>query len=136
MRLIDPIKRALVEEKYETPTPVQAQAIPAALRGEDILAVAQTGTGKTAAFALPILNALGEVNRKARPWRPFALILSPTRELAVQIGDSLATYSRHLHLRTALVYGGVSQSKQVRVIKRGVHTVSYTHLTLPTILLV
>ena len=126
MRLIDPIKRALVEEKYETPTPVQAQAIPAALRGEDILAVAQTGTGKTAAFALPILNALGEVNRKARPWRPFALILSPTRELAVQIGDSLATYSRHLHLRTALVYGGVSQSKQVRVIKRGVHIIVAT----------
>ena len=126
MRLIDPIKRALAEEKYETPTPVQAQAVPAALQGEDILAVAQTGTGKTAAFALPILNALGKVNRKARPWRPFALILSPTRELAVQIGESLATYSRHLHLRTALVYGGVSQSKQVRVIKRGVHIIVAT----------
>ena len=126
MRLIDPIKRALAEEKYETPTPVQAQAVPAALQGVDILAVAQTGTGKTAAFALPILNALGKVNRKARPWRPFALILSPTRELAVQIGESLATYSRHLHLRTALVYGGVSQSKQVRVIKRGVHIIVAT----------
>ena len=126
MRLIDPIQRALADQNYQTPTPVQDQAIPAALRGEDILAVAQTGTGKTAAFALPILNALGEVNRKARPWRPFALILSPTRELAVQIGDNLAAYSRHLHLRTALVYGGVSQSKQVRVIKRGVHIIVAT----------
>jgi ATP-dependent RNA helicase RhlE len=119
--LIAPVQRALADEKYETPTPIQAQTIPAALVGRDVLGCAQTGTGKTAAFALPILNRLGQRNRKATPNRPFVLVLAPTRELAIQIGGSFATYGRHLRLRHALVYGGVSQGNQVRALNRGAH---------------
>ena len=121
LNLIAAVQRALVEEKYETPTPIQAQTIPSAMMKRDILGCAQTGTGKTAAFALPILNRLGQQNRKAKPKHPFALVLSPTRELAIQIGESFATYGKHLHLRQALVYGGVSQVHQVRSLQRGVH---------------
>jgi ATP-dependent RNA helicase RhlE len=119
--LIAPLQRALADEKYETPTAIQAQAIPVALRGSDVLGCAQTGTGKTAAFALPILNRLGQRNRKAKPNRPLVLVLAPTRELAIQIGESFATYGRYLRLRQALVYGGVSQGNQVRALNRGAH---------------
>ena len=119
--LIGPVQRALAEEKYETPTPIQAQTIPPALRGRDVLGCAQTGTGKTAAFALPILNWLGQRNRKAVPNRPFALVLAPTRELAIQIEESCATYGKALRVRRALVYGGVSQVHQVRTLRRGAH---------------
>nr|WP_232093252.1 DEAD/DEAH box helicase [Gimesia panareensis] len=119
--MIAPIQRALVEENYETPTPIQAQTIPAALQGHDILGCAQTGTGKTAALALPILNHLGKNNRKATPHRPLALVLAPTRELAIQIGDSFDAYGRHLKLRQLLVYGGVSQKNQVKGLSRGAH---------------
>ena len=124
--LIAPVQRALADEKYETPTPIQARTVPAALLGRDVLGCAQTGTGKTAAFALPILNRLGQRNRKALPNRPFVLVLAPTRELAIQIGDSFATYGQHLRLRQALVYGGVSQGKQVRALNRGAHIVVAT----------
>ena len=116
-----PVQRALADAGYQTPTPIQAQTIPAALDGEDVLGCAQTGTGKTAAFALPILSKLGSRNRKATPRHPSALVLAPTRELAVQIGESFATYGKHLHLRQALIYGGVSQARQVRALNRGVH---------------
>jgi ATP-dependent RNA helicase RhlE len=119
--LIEPVRRALADENYQIPTPIQAQTIPVALKRRDVLGCAQTGTGKTAAFALPILNRLGQQNRKATPNRPFVLVLAPTRELAVQIGESFATYGRHLRLRQALVYGGVSQVSQVRALKRGAH---------------
>lgn len=121
LNLIEPIQRALAEEKYETPTPIQAQTIPAALQEHDVLGCAQTGTGKTAALALPILNRLGQINRKAVPNHPLALVLAPTRELAIQIGESFATYGQHLKLRQALVYGGVNQGKQVRALNRGAH---------------
>ncbi len=121
LNLIAPVQRALADENYETPTPIQAQTIPVALEGRDVLGSAQTGTGKTAAFSLPILNHLGRSNRKAVSKRPFSLILAPTRELAVQIGESIATYGRHLRLRHVLVYGGVSQRDQVRKLKRGAH---------------
>lgn len=121
LNLIAAVQRALSDENYETPTPIQAQTIPAALEGNDILGCAQTGTGKTAAFALPILNRLGQRNRKATPNRPLALILAPTRELAIQIGESFETYGRHLRLRQALVYGGVNQWKQVKSLNRGAH---------------
>ena len=119
--LIAPLHRALADEKYVTPTPIQAQTVPAALIGRDVLGCAQTGTGKTAAFALPILNQLGKQNRKARPNRPLVLVLAPTRELAIQIGESFATYGRHLRLRQVLVYGGVNQGNQVRALNRGAH---------------
>ncbi|MGE3316166.1 MAG: DEAD/DEAH box helicase [Planctomycetaceae bacterium] len=121
LNLIAPVQRAITEEKYETPTPIQAQTIPHVLTGRDVLGCAQTGTGKTAAFALPILNKLGEVNRRSTPNRPRVLVLAPTRELAVQIGDSFSTYGRHLRLRHALVYGGVGQYKQVSALNKGVH---------------
>jgi ATP-dependent RNA helicase RhlE len=121
IKLIAPLQKALAREQYVTPTPIQAQTIPAALRGSDILGSAQTGTGKTAAFALPILNRLGSRNRRAQSYRPLVLVLAPTRELAIQISASFATYGKHLKLRQALVYGGVGQGNQVRSMKRGAH---------------
>ena len=124
--LIDQVQRALVEVKYETPTPIQAQTVPSALLGRDVLGCAQTGTGKTAAFALPILNRLGKQNRKSIPNSPHVLVLAPTRELAIQIAGSFATYGRHLRVKQALVYGGVSQVNQVRVLKRGAHVLVAT----------
>ncbi len=121
LELIAPVQRALADEKYEIPTPIQAQTVPAALEGRDILGCAQTGTGKTAAFALPILNQLGQQSRKAKPNHPLVLVLAPTRELAIQIEASFATYGRHLRLRQVLVYGGVKQGNQVRALNRGAH---------------
>ena len=89
INLINQLQQALVEVDYQTPTPIQAAAIPPALEGQDILGCAQTGTGKTAAFTLPILDSLGQVNRKAKAYYPKSLILAPTRELVIQIGKSL-----------------------------------------------
>lgn len=124
--LIEPIRRALAEENYLTPTPIQAQTIPAALDGNDILGCAQTGTGKTAAFALPILDYLGREFRKAQRNKPQVLVLAPTRELAIQIGDSFKVYGRHLQIRTTLVFGGVKQGAQVRALDRGAHVLVAT----------
>jgi len=121
MDLIAPLQRALKDEQYKTPTPIQAKTIPVAVSGRDVLGCAQTGTGKTAAFALPILNHLGQRNRKAVSQRPFVLVLAPTRELAIQISNSFSTYGKHLKLRQALVYGGVGQGNQVRAMNRGAH---------------
>jgi ATP-dependent RNA helicase RhlE len=119
--LISPLHRALADEKYEIPTPIQAQTIPAALSGRDVLGCAQTGTGKTAAFALPILDRLSEEQPRSKPNCPKVLVLAPTRELAIQIGDSFATYGKHLPLKHVLVYGGVSQNSQVRALNKGAH---------------
>ncbi|HMO16307.1 MAG TPA: DEAD/DEAH box helicase [Pirellulaceae bacterium] len=124
--LIEPLQRALFEENYHTPTPIQAHTIPAALDGCDILGCAQTGTGKTAAFALPILDYLGQEEQKVRSNRPLVLVLAPTRELALQIGESFETYGRHLRLRCVLVYGGVNQASQVRALNRGAHVLVAT----------
>ena len=126
MDLIAPLQRALKDEQYKTPTPIQAKTIPVAVSGRDVLGCAQTGTGKTAAFALPVLNYLGKRNRKAVSRRPFVLILAPTRELAIQISNSLSTYGKYLKLRNALVYGGVGQGNQVRAMNRGAHTLVAT----------
>ncbi|MCA8983887.1 MAG: DEAD/DEAH box helicase [Planctomycetaceae bacterium] len=126
LNLIAPLQRAIKEENYTTPTPIQAQTIPSILEGRDILGSAQTGTGKTAAFALPILDHLGRQNKRPTPHEPVVLVLVPTRELAIQVGDSFATYGRHLRVRHALVYGGVSQFKQVRDLQRGVHVLVAT----------
>jgi ATP-dependent RNA helicase RhlE len=118
--VIEPILRALTTEGYEHPTPIQHQAIPHLLEGRDLLGIAQTGTGKTAAFALPILQRLGKVNVRPAPRSARALILTPTRELASQIGDNFRAYGRHMHLRHALVFGGVGHKPQVDALTRGV----------------
>jgi ATP-dependent RNA helicase RhlE len=112
--------RAVTEEGYTVPTPVQAKAIPPILEGRDVLAGAQTGTGKTAGFALPLLQRLTQHAHHGGRHAIRALILTPTRELAAQIEESVRTYGRHLKLRTALVYGGVGFTPQVEALKRGV----------------
>lgn len=112
---------ALRQENYETPTPIQSQAIPPLLEGRDLLGVAQTGTGKTAAFVLPILQRLSAQPTKAISRRPQALILAPTRELAIQIGEAVVAYGQNLHLRHAVIFGGVGQGPQIQKSVRGVH---------------
>ena len=117
------ILKALDAQGYHTPTPIQAKAIPPILEGKDVLGCAQTGTGKTAAFALPIIQRLSEmpVDKTRRgPAHPRALILSPTRELAAQIGESFGTYGKHSGLSHTVIYGGVSQYHQAKAIHRGV----------------
>ena len=112
--------RALEDADYHTPTPIQAKAIPLLLDGADLLGIAQTGTGKTAAFTLPLLQNLEEDGVAARPRSTRALILAPTRELALQISDSIKTYGRHMRVRQAVVMGGVGQRPQVEALRRGV----------------
>lgn len=119
MDLFAPLKRALAEQNYEQPTPIQSQTIPAAIAGQDVLGCAQTGTGKTAAFALPILDYLGHEPQQPTPGRPNALVLAPTRELAIQISDSFRVYGKHIKFSQALVYGGVGQGQQVNAVRRG-----------------
>ncbi len=122
--LQEPILRAVLSEGYTSPTPVQRQAIPHLLAGRDVLGSAQTGTGKTAAFALPLLNRLHlshEQSRSQQRVRPIrVLVLSPTRELASQITDSFHAYGRNTELRFAVIFGGVSQSPQAQALRRGV----------------
>lgn len=114
LKLIPQIQQALQETGYETPTPIQAQAIPVVLEGHDLLGIAQTGTGKTAAFCLPMVQALS-VNRAKRESKlPRALVLTPTRELAIQIHKSLLVYGKHLGQKYAVIFGGVGQGNQVR----------------------
>jgi ATP-dependent RNA helicase RhlE len=125
--LAEPILRALAEEKYVTPTPIQAQTIPLALQRRDVIGIAQTGTGKTAAFALPILNHL--LNKRQRPERKSArvLVLSPTRELSGQIADSFRAYGRHIRpLAIELAIGGVPINRQVRAVARGLEVLVAT----------
>ena len=116
--LCPPILKALAEEGYESPSPIQEKAIPPALEGRDVLGCAQTGTGKTCAFAAPILQRLDGEKVSGRPIR--ALVLTPTRELALQIQESFAAYGRHLPLRSAVIFGGVGQAPQVEQLKKGV----------------
>ena len=118
--LVEPIIRALAEEKYAIPTPIQAQTIPIALQGRDVVGIAQTGTGKTAAFALPILNHLYKNRRRPAQKTCRALVLSPTRELSAQIADSFRGYGRHIRpLCIELAIGGVPINRQVRALARG-----------------
>ena len=114
--------RALAEQGYENPTPIQEQAIPLVLEGHDLLAGAQTGTGKTAAFGLPLLQHLGTSPQavSAGPRKPRALILTPTRELATQVHDSLRGYSKYLRIPSAVIYGGVGMGNQIDALRRGV----------------
>ncbi|MCW5730978.1 MAG: DEAD/DEAH box helicase, partial [Alphaproteobacteria bacterium] len=113
------ILKSLAAEGYTQPTPIQAQAIPHVMAGRDLLGLAQTGTGKTAAFALPILHRLAAERRRAGPGACRVLVLSPTRELASQIADSFRTYGRHLGLSVAVVFGGVGYGPQVQALARG-----------------
>jgi ATP-dependent RNA helicase RhlE len=117
--LIEPILRAVLAENYTAPTPIQAQSIPHLLEGRDLLGCAQTGTGKTAAFALPILQRLAATRKNPGPKAMRALILTPTRELASQIDESFATYGKHVGGRHAVVFGGVGQNPQVQALSRG-----------------
>ena len=119
MRALDPLG-------YETPTPIQAQAIPHVMEGKDVLGVAQTGTGKTAAFSLPMLHRLGKQPRREGRRVIRALILSPTRELSAQIGESIRDYSQHQKLYHTVIFGGVKQGKQVAALQRGVDIVVAT----------
>lgn len=125
LNLAEPIIRAVREKGYETPTPIQQQAIPVVLQGKDIFGIARTGTGKTAAFALPILEMLGRTaaknaggNRGIRPIR--ALVLTPTRELALQIEECFGDYAKYTGLRHTVIFGGVKQGPQVDSLRRGV----------------
>jgi len=112
--------RAVKAEGYERPTPIQAEAIPHLIAGRDLIGCAKTGTGKTAAFALPMLQKLSENRKKAQPRSVRALVLTPTRELAAQVGESFRTYGKHVGLTHALVFGGVGQGPQVKALSRGV----------------
>ena len=118
--IAEPILRALAQENSTIPTPLPARAMPALLAGRDLLGIAQTGTGKTAAFGLPLLQKLSIGHVPPRPRETKALILAPTRELAVQIEQSLRTYGRFLNLKRAVILGGVSQNAQVNAMKHGV----------------
>jgi len=118
--LTERLLRALKDAQYDTPTPIQQRAIPLLLDGMDLLGIAQTGTGKTAAFTLPLIQNLEEDGIKASPNSVRALILAPTRELALQISSSIRSYGRHLHIRQAVVMGGVAQRPQIEALRRGV----------------
>jgi len=121
LNIIEPILRALVTEGYTKATPIQVKAIPSLLKGMDLLGCAQTGTGKTAAFAIPILQGLSTEQRNLKGNRQIkALILAPTRELAIQIGDNFEKYGKHLGLKTLVIFGGVSQHPQTRSLDSGI----------------
>ena len=124
LNIITPILRSLEQENYVIPTPIQEQAIPPILEGRDLLGCAQTGTGKTAAFAIPILHLLSGSGKQANAQDPSrkirALILTPTRELALQIYESFCTYGKHTGLQSCVVFGGVPQGNQERALRRGV----------------
>ncbi|MDP2717268.1 MAG: DEAD/DEAH box helicase, partial [Candidatus Micrarchaeota archaeon] len=124
--LMEPLARALKKQGYETPTPIQEKAIPALLSGRDFLGIAQTGTGKTAAFVLPILQRLSQNPSPTVPKKPKVLILTPTRELALQIDESIAAYGQFVRPKHAVVFGGVGQGPQVRALSRGVDFLTAT----------
>ena len=117
LKLIRPLLRAVEEQGYEKPSPIQQKAIPPVLAGHDLLGCAQTGTGKTAAFALPILQQLAAFHPDHKGVR--ALILTPTRELALQIDDCFAAYGKYLNVSHTVIFGGVGQAPQVEALKRG-----------------
>ncbi len=126
LQLAAPLQRALADKAYTHPSPIQARAIPPLLEGRDLIGVAQTGTGKTAAFALPILHRLAADPRPRTPRLPRALILTPTRELAVQIAANIALYGRYLQLRHTVVFGGVGEQPQIRSLAAGTDIVIAT----------
>ena len=121
--LIEPILKAIQQTGYTTPTPIQEQAIPVLLKGKDLLGCAQTGTGKTAAFAIPLIQRLYQSDHKKGI---KALILTPTRELAIQIGENFDQYAKYTGVKHAVIFGGVPQKAQVDALKRGVQVLIAT----------
>ncbi|WBL22081.1 DEAD/DEAH box helicase [Zunongwangia sp. HRR-M8] len=124
--IIDPISRALEDKGYSEPTPIQQQAIPILLKGKDLLGSAQTGTGKTAAFTIPILQRLVEGDPPKGKRKIRVLIITPTRELAIQIADNIDTYSKYTDIRNTVIFGGVKQHQQVRKIQSGIDILTAT----------
>jgi len=121
LQIIEPILKALDKEGYTTPTPIQEQAIPILLNNKDLLGCAQTGTGKTAAFAIPILQHIyNKINLKTKQRKIKALVVTPTRELAIQIADSFSAYGHFTGIKNTVIFGGVKQSSQVKILKSGV----------------
>ncbi len=120
LHIIEPILKSLSEEGYTTPTPIQSKAIPIVLKGTDLLGCAQTGTGKTAAFAIPILQLLSAHKPEGHKKQIRSLIVTPTRELAIQINDSFRAYGRHTGLTSTVIFGGVGQQQQTNALQRGV----------------
>ncbi len=122
LKLIPPILKALKDKNYTEPTPIQGRAIPIILKRQDVLGVAQTGTGKTAAFAIPIIQLIHQIESKEHG-KPImrALILTPTRELAIQIEESIESYAKHTVVKQTVIFGGVKQYSQVQALRKGVH---------------
>jgi ATP-dependent RNA helicase RhlE len=120
LSLLSPILKALKQKGYDTPTPIQAQAIPRLMEGRDLLGIAQTGTGKTAAFSLPIIHGFAKAPKGLNKGRARCLILTPTRELASQINDNIKTYSRELDISSTVIFGGVGKQPQIRSLSRGI----------------
>ncbi|MGL4851403.1 MAG: DEAD/DEAH box helicase [Phocaeicola sp.] len=119
LNISEPLLKALADNKYEQPTPIQEKAIPVALQGRDLLGIAQTGTGKTAAFSIPIIQLISEI-KSDKQNHIKALILTPTRELAIQIEECLSFYTRYTKVRHTVIFGGVNQNPQIEQLKRGV----------------
>ena len=119
--LLPELQQAIAEAGYLSPTPIQSEAIPHLLQGRDLIGCAQTGTGKTAAFMLPILQLLAGKPGKLLKGKPRVLVLAPTRELAAQIGDSTSSYGRHLPFRHTVIFGGVGQNPQTAALNKGLH---------------
>ncbi len=126
LKLNQLIQKSLDDLDYKVPTPIQSKTIPHALNGQDILGIAQTGTGKTASFCLPIINHLIASNKNLSAYSPKALVLTPTRELAIQIEKNYSNYSKFTKLKCTSIFGGVNQKKQVNILKSGVHTLVAT----------
>ena len=120
LNIIHPILKAIKEKNYTSPTPIQQKAIPIVLNNQDVLGCAQTGTGKTAAFAIPILQKLSEENTEKSKLVTKSLIVTPTRELAIQIGHSFSDYGKYTGIKNTVIFGGVKQGSQVKSLKRGV----------------
>jgi ATP-dependent RNA helicase RhlE len=118
--LADPILKALMDQGYEKPTPIQAQSIPVLLKGKDLLGVAQTGTGKTAAFSIPIIQDLIETSRDSGKRKIKTLVVTPTRELAIQIGENFTAYAKYTKIKNTVIFGGVKQQAQVYALHAGV----------------
>ena len=126
LNLKSPFLKALSDIGYSTPTPIQGETIPAALQGSDILGMAQTGTGKTAAFILPILQRLNANHLENKFRDPRVLILAPTRELAIQINDSIRQYGKYIALKHTVIFGGVKQGPQVKLLNKGLDIIVAT----------